>query len=79
MKQSKINPTLSSTCVTIVENRILGPKEAWFNKENSTLYVDNIYPCMFIGCGVLYTFEQCIDFCFNYANDYINRKIGSKN
>jgi hypothetical protein len=72
------NPILTSTGVNVVENRIIKTNEGLFDKESNNLFVGNIYPFMFLGCGKLYSLEQCVDFSIKYALDFINKQIDLK-
>ncbi len=72
-----MNHLLTSTGITVIENKIIEHNTGWFNKETNQLFVENIYPFVFLGCGVLYSIEQCVDFAMEYAIGKINKKINS--
>ena len=69
------NPLLYSTGIQVREERMVKKGSGLFVKENNTLLVENIYPFMFLGCGKLYTLEQCLDWAFQCATDKINSQI----
>lgn len=76
-KKKETNHILTSTGINVIENRIIEPNAGWFDKESNTLFVGNIYPFIFLGCGKIYTLEQCLDFSFQYAMSRIYKRIES--
>ena len=70
-----MNHLLNSTGISILERECLQPNQGIFNNETNELFVGSIYPFMFLGCGKIYTIEQCVDFSIEYALSKIERQI----
>lgn len=70
-----MNHLLNSTGISVHENRNLEPNQGVFNKESNDLFVGNIYPFLFLGCGKMYTIDQCVNFSIIYALGVIDKII----
>ena len=70
-----MNHLLTSTGISVHENRNLEPNQGVFIKLSNDLFVGNIYPFMFLGCGKLYTIDQCVEFSIKYAMGVIEEII----
>lgn len=73
-----MNHLLYSTGVSLIENKHIPKGNCVFLKESNELLVENIYPFMFLGCGSLYSIDQCVEFSVKYALDKLNRLIDLK-
>lgn len=59
------NYMLNNTGIRVVENRLLDSGTGYIDEENNTVYLPNIYPVIFMGCGSICSLESVLTTALN--------------